>query len=163
MVTGHLGTIKARDLFSSICLWMFVDKLKIHIPWKHLYSHPTKIELDGLYLLLTSQSGLMKIHMMIDHVWEHLDVTYDPEQAEEEVYQSKIKEVEKVEKFRREREQYGRRSSIFQTKKNLSFFSPSPPLRKKSIDKVHITKIRFSNVYNFIFFAIWKSKFEIST
>lgn len=37
-----------------------------------------------------------------------IDVTNDLEQIEEEEYQSKMKEVQKVEDFRREREFYGK-------------------------------------------------------
>ncbi|CAF1433905.1 unnamed protein product, partial [Rotaria sordida] len=66
---------------------MDAEKLRIHIPWKHLYTHPAKIELDGFYLLVTSKT----------------DVNYGVERKEKEEYESKMKQVKKVEKFRRER------------------------------------------------------------
>ncbi len=37
----------------------------------------------------------------------YIDINYDPKQAEEKEYEDKMKEVQKVEEFRREREQYG--------------------------------------------------------
>jgi len=40
-----------------------------------------------------------------------IDVNYDPEKSEEEEYQSKMKQVKKVEEFRRQREEY--RSFIY--------------------------------------------------
>ncbi|CAF4052010.1 unnamed protein product, partial [Rotaria sordida] len=66
----------------------YIEKLRIHIPWKHLYKHPTKIVLDGFYLLVTSK----------------IDVNYDIERKEKEEYESKMKQITKVEEFRRERE-----------------------------------------------------------
>ena len=38
------------------------------------------------------------------------DVNYDPKQREQEEYESKMKEVRKVEEFRRERERHGKSS-----------------------------------------------------
>lgn len=123
MVTGYLGRTREISLEFHLSLKIFVEKLKIHIPWKHLYSHPTKIELDGLYIVLTSQTGSTekkkKRFVMLE---KYLDMIYDPEQAEEEIYQSKMKEVEKVEKFRREREQYGIKDIVFIRSIEIRFF-----------------------------------------
>ncbi|UJR24150.1 hypothetical protein I4U23_027116, partial [Adineta vaga] len=68
----------------------YLEKLKIHLPWKQLYTHPTKIEIRGLYLQLKAKT----------------DVHYDPEQSEKQEYESKMKEIQKVEEFRRQREKY---------------------------------------------------------
>ncbi len=71
-------------------IFIYLEKLSIHIPWTHLYSQPTKIQLDGFYLLVSPK----------------IDINYDPEKAEEEEYQSKMTQVKKVEEFRRQREEY---------------------------------------------------------
>ncbi|CAF0900458.1 unnamed protein product [Adineta steineri] len=68
----------------------YLEKLKIHLPWKHLYVQPTKIEIEGLYILLSRKT----------------DVNYDPEKEEKDEYEKKMKQVEKVEQFRFEKEQY---------------------------------------------------------
>jgi len=80
--------------------------LKIHIPWTHLYSHPTKIEVDGFYLLLSPKTGLLN-KIFVFYFLIKIDVNYSPERSEKEEYQSKMKQVKKVEQFRDEREEYG--------------------------------------------------------
>ncbi|CAF3740023.1 unnamed protein product, partial [Rotaria sordida] len=73
-----------------------LHKLSLHIPWKHLYIHPTKITIDGVYLLLTPKT----------------DVQYDPERDEQSQYESKMKEVHKIEQFRKEKEEYENSKTI---------------------------------------------------
>ncbi|CAF3768117.1 unnamed protein product [Adineta steineri] len=68
----------------------FIEKLTIHIPWKHFYTHPTKISIHGFYLLLKTRT----------------EIVYNSQKYEEQEYRSKMKRVEKVEKFHRKREEY---------------------------------------------------------
>ncbi|CAF3303475.1 unnamed protein product, partial [Rotaria sp. Silwood2] len=85
----HLKTNALNDFNVPLeIITGYLEKLRIHIPWKHLYTYPTKIELDGFYLLVTPKT----------------DGNYDVERKEKEEYESKMKQVKKVEEFRRERE-----------------------------------------------------------
>ncbi|CAF5032595.1 unnamed protein product, partial [Rotaria sp. Silwood1] len=85
----HLKTNALNDLNVPLeIITGYLEKLRIHIPWKHLYTHPTKINFDGFYLLVAPKT----------------DVNYDVERKEKEEYESKMKQVKKVEEFRRERE-----------------------------------------------------------
>ncbi|CAF4843948.1 unnamed protein product, partial [Rotaria sp. Silwood1] len=34
----------------------FIEKLSIAIPWKNLQSHPTKVQLDGFYMLIVPKN-----------------------------------------------------------------------------------------------------------
>ncbi|CAF4045257.1 unnamed protein product, partial [Adineta steineri] len=87
----HLKTNALNDFNVPLeIITGYLEKLKIHIPWKYLYTHPTKIEIDGFFLLVAPKT----------------DVVYDPEKAEQIEYESKMAEVKKVEQFRYEREQY---------------------------------------------------------
>ncbi|CAF1201535.1 unnamed protein product [Rotaria sordida] len=58
-----------------------LQKLSLHIPWKQLYTHPTKITIDGLYLLLTPKT----------------DIEYDPEREEQKRYEEKMEETTNTE------------------------------------------------------------------
>jgi vacuolar protein sorting-associated protein 13A/C len=68
----------------------YLEKLSLHISWKHFYAHPIKITIDSFYLLIAPNP----------------DVKYDAEQEEKEQYDAKMKEVHKVEEFRKEQEEY---------------------------------------------------------
>ncbi|UJR16774.1 hypothetical protein I4U23_003674 [Adineta vaga] len=65
-----------------------IRKLSLHISWKHLYEHPIKISIDGFYVLAELK----------------VDVKYNAEQEEKRQYNAKMKEVHKVEDFRRRKE-----------------------------------------------------------
>ncbi|CAF4395691.1 unnamed protein product, partial [Adineta steineri] len=81
----HLKTNALNDFNVPLeIITGYLEKLKIHIPWKYLYTHPTKIEIDGFFLLVAPKT----------------DVVYDPEKAEQIEYESKMAEVKKVEQFR---------------------------------------------------------------
>ncbi|CAF1105334.1 unnamed protein product [Rotaria sp. Silwood1] len=77
-----------------------LQKLSLHIPWKQLYTHPTEVVIDGFYLLLTPKT----------------DVNYDPERDEQKQYDEKMKEVLKVEQFRKEREEYENSKTVSKRK-----------------------------------------------
>ncbi|CAF1248487.1 unnamed protein product [Rotaria sordida] len=77
-----------------------LQKLSLHIPWKQLYTHPTKITIDGLYLLLTPKT----------------DIEYDPEREEQKRYEEKMEEVHKVEQFRKEIEAYEKNKTVSKRK-----------------------------------------------
>lgn len=34
-----------------------LEKLTLTIPWKHLYTHPTKVSIDGLFMLIVPKNG----------------------------------------------------------------------------------------------------------
>ena len=35
-----------------------LEKLTLQVPWKNLYTHPTKATIDGLFLLVVPKTGL---------------------------------------------------------------------------------------------------------
>jgi hypothetical protein len=41
---------------NSMC--SFLEKLTLQVPWKNLYTHPTKATVDGLFLLVVPKTGL---------------------------------------------------------------------------------------------------------
>jgi hypothetical protein len=45
--------IFVQELFVFI-----VEKLTLQVPWKNLYTHPTKATIDGLFLLVVPKTGL---------------------------------------------------------------------------------------------------------
>ncbi len=75
----------------------YLEKLSLHISWNQLYTHPTKINIDGFYLLVEPNT----------------EVKYNAEREEKKEYDAKMKEVHKVEEFRKEREEYGKINIIF--------------------------------------------------
>ncbi len=64
----------------------YLEKLTLHVSWSHLYTHPIRATIDGVYLLVEPD----------------LEVKHDPEKQENEQYEAKMKEVHKVEEFREE-------------------------------------------------------------
>ena len=70
----------------------YLGKLSLHISWKHFYAHPIRINIDGLYVLAELKT----------------DVKYNAEQEEKKQYKAKMKEVYKVEEFRKAQEEFGR-------------------------------------------------------
>ncbi|CAF1170061.1 unnamed protein product [Rotaria sordida] len=102
-----------------------LQKLSLHIPWNHLYSHSTEVVIDGLYLLLTPR----------------IDVNYDPEQDAQKQYAEKMKEVHKVEQFRKEREVYENSKTVSKNKDTFLERLQIHILRNLtlSISNIHIT------------------------
>ncbi|CAF3978777.1 unnamed protein product [Adineta steineri] len=82
----------------------YLHELSMHIPWQHIHTHPTKVHIDGVYLLLTPKT----------------DIKYDRERDEQNQYESKMKEVHKIEQFRKQREEYQNSQKI--TKRKDTFF-----------------------------------------
>ncbi|CAF1461892.1 unnamed protein product [Adineta ricciae] len=70
----------------------YLQKLSLHISWKHFYAHPIRINIDGLYVLAELKT----------------DVKYNAEQEEKKQYKAKMKEVHKVEEFRKAQEEFER-------------------------------------------------------
>jgi vacuolar protein sorting-associated protein 13A/C len=83
----------------------YLEKLSLHISWSSLYTHPIKITIDGVYLLIEP----------------NMEIKYDPEQEENEQYDVKMKEVHKVEEFRKEQDEYGEMNIDLFSLNNLPF------------------------------------------
>jgi vacuolar protein sorting-associated protein 13A/C len=66
----------------------YLQKLVLQVPWKNLYTHPTKATIDGLYLLVIPKT----------------EVEYDAKRDEKEQHEAKMKEVLKIEELRKEKE-----------------------------------------------------------
>jgi len=67
----------------------YLQKLTLQIPWKSPYSSPTKAAIDGLYLLIIPKT----------------EVEFDPKRDEKEQYEAKMREIEKIERLRKEKEE----------------------------------------------------------
>ncbi|UJR10669.1 hypothetical protein I4U23_014864 [Adineta vaga] len=66
----------------------YLQKLVLQVPWKNIYTHPTKATIDGLFLLVVPKT----------------EVEYDAKRDEKEQHEAKMKEVHKVEELRKEKE-----------------------------------------------------------
>ncbi|CAF3586652.1 unnamed protein product [Adineta steineri] len=66
----------------------YLQKLILQVPWKNLYTHPTKATIDGLFLLVVPKT----------------EVAYDAKRDEKEQHEAKMKEVHKVEELRKQKE-----------------------------------------------------------
>ncbi|CAF1260195.1 unnamed protein product [Adineta steineri] len=66
----------------------YLQKLTLQIPWTNLYTHSTKVTIDGLFVLVIPKT----------------EVEYDAQRDAKEKHEAKMKEVRKVEKLRKEKE-----------------------------------------------------------
>ncbi|UJR35157.1 hypothetical protein I4U23_027926 [Adineta vaga] len=66
----------------------YLQKLTLQVPWKNLYTHPTKATIDGLFLLVVPKT----------------EVEFDAQRDAREQHEAKMKEVRKVEELRKEKE-----------------------------------------------------------
>ncbi|CAF0869350.1 unnamed protein product [Rotaria sordida] len=66
----------------------YLQKLILQVPWKNLYTHPTKATIDGLFLLVVPKT----------------EVQYDAQREENEQHEAKMKEVRQVEELRKQKE-----------------------------------------------------------
>ncbi|CAF0751812.1 unnamed protein product [Rotaria sordida] len=66
----------------------YLQKLTLQVPWKNLYTHPTKATIDGLFLLVVPKT----------------EVQYDAQREENEQHEAKMKEVRQVEELRKQKE-----------------------------------------------------------
>ncbi|CAF1542330.1 unnamed protein product [Adineta steineri] len=66
----------------------YLQKLILQIPWTNLYTHSTKVTIDGLFVLVIPKT----------------EVEYDAQRDAKEKHEAKMKEVRKVEKLRKEKE-----------------------------------------------------------
>jgi len=66
----------------------YLQKLTLQVPWKNLYTHPTKATVEGLFLLVVPKT----------------EVAYDAQRDEKEQHETKMREVKKVEELRKEKE-----------------------------------------------------------
>lgn len=83
----------------------FLEKLTLQVPWKNLYTHPTKATIEGLFLLVVPKTGL-QIHLsfFFEFSFSIAEVQYDAQRDEKEQHEAKMKEVRKVEELRKEKE-----------------------------------------------------------
>ncbi|CAF0798201.1 unnamed protein product [Adineta steineri] len=70
----------------------YIQKLSFHISWKHLYHHPINIIIDGFYIIAEPNT----------------EIKHNAEQEEKKQYKAKMKEVHKIEEFRKEQEEFVR-------------------------------------------------------
>ncbi|CAF4041164.1 unnamed protein product [Adineta steineri] len=66
----------------------YLQKLTLQILWTNLYTHSTKVTIDGLFVLVIPKT----------------EVEYDAQRDAKEKHEAKMKEVRKVEKLRKEKE-----------------------------------------------------------
>ncbi|CAF3418854.1 unnamed protein product [Rotaria sp. Silwood1] len=66
----------------------YLRKLTLQVPWKNLYTHPTKLTIDGLYV----------------HVIPKIEIEYNAKQDEKEQHEAKMKEVDKIENIYKDKE-----------------------------------------------------------
>ncbi|CAF3380389.1 unnamed protein product [Rotaria sp. Silwood1] len=66
----------------------YLQKLTLQVPWKNLYTYPTKATIDGLFLLVVPKT----------------EVQYDAQKDEKEQHEAKMKEVRQVEELRKQKE-----------------------------------------------------------
>ncbi|CAF3409776.1 unnamed protein product [Rotaria sp. Silwood1] len=66
----------------------YLKKLTLQVPWKNLYTHPTKLTIDGLYV----------------HVIPKIEIEYNAKQDEKEQHEAKMKEVDKIENIYKDKE-----------------------------------------------------------
>ncbi|CAF2933999.1 unnamed protein product [Rotaria sp. Silwood2] len=66
----------------------YLQKLTLQVPWKNLYTYPTKATIDGLFLLVVPKT----------------EVQYDSQRDEKEQHEAKMKEVRQVEELRKRKE-----------------------------------------------------------
>ena len=79
----------------------FIEKLILQIPWKSFYSQPTRVTINGLYLIIVPKLGLFDFELDFFFLMNiFIDLKYDREKDELEQYQMKMQKVEKIEKLR---------------------------------------------------------------
>ncbi|CAF4656530.1 unnamed protein product [Rotaria sp. Silwood1] len=66
----------------------YLEKLTLEVPWKTVYTSPTKATIDGLFLLVVPKT----------------EVEYDAKRDEKEKHEAKMREVHKIEELRKEQE-----------------------------------------------------------
>jgi hypothetical protein len=55
---GYLRMLNELYFYLEGVFFIFVEKLILQVPWKNLYTHPTKATIDGLFLLVVPITGL---------------------------------------------------------------------------------------------------------
>ncbi|CAF4508473.1 unnamed protein product, partial [Rotaria socialis] len=66
----------------------YLQKLVLQVPWTNIYTQPTKVTIEGLFLLVVPKT----------------EVEYDAQRDEKDEYEMKMKEVRKIEELRKQRE-----------------------------------------------------------
>ena len=95
------------DLCSKEKKHSAVEKLSLNIPWKHFSRSPTRIEIEGFSLLFASSDGQCPTNLPVRErsvLFLCSEMIIDEEEDEEKKYQMKMKELKKIEDFRKERE-----------------------------------------------------------
>jgi len=88
-----------------------LEKLKLQVPWKNLYTHPTKVTVDGLYLLVIPKIGLsFFLFNSVDLIRSKIiiEIEYNAKQEEDEQHQAKMKELDQIEKLRNDKDDLGK-------------------------------------------------------
>ncbi|CAF4497379.1 unnamed protein product [Rotaria socialis] len=101
-----------------------LKKLTLQVPWKNLYTHPTKLTIDGLYLLVIPR----------------IEISYNAKQAEKERHEAKMKEVDKIEQIQKDKED---QKNIKKVEKDNDTFSARLKLQiiqnlELSIHNIHL-------------------------
>ncbi|CAF3667368.1 unnamed protein product [Rotaria sp. Silwood1] len=83
-LSDYIENLDTKKL--KIDLWS--EKLTLEVPWKTVYTSPTKATIDGLFLLVVPKT----------------EVEYDAKRDEKEKHEAKMREVHKIEELRKEQE-----------------------------------------------------------
>ncbi|CAF4190264.1 unnamed protein product [Rotaria sp. Silwood2] len=83
-LSDYIENLDTKKL--KIDLWS--EKLTLEVPWKTIYISPTKVIIDGLFLLVVPKT----------------EVEYDAKRDEKEKHEAKMREVHKIEELRKEQE-----------------------------------------------------------
>ena len=145
-----------RDLIVWNSFDWFSEKLTLQVPWKNLYTHPTKATIDGLFLLVVPKTGwiICWIIFSFESKIFLLEIQYDAQRDEKEQHEAKMKEVRKVEDLRKEKES--------QSNSHMSFDNSNEFLSKTRKAQIKTT-ILLPNECNYKWFEIWNYPFEIFT
>jgi hypothetical protein len=82
-----------------------VEKLELKVPWKSLYTSPTKAKIVGLYLLVVPKTGRLRFYFIFYSIFSSIiEVEYDAEREEKQQHETKMKEVHQIEELRKEKE-----------------------------------------------------------
>lgn len=71
--------------------FLIIEKLSLQVPWSAIYAQPTKVTIEGLYLLVVPK----------------IEVDYDEKREAKELHDTKMREVLKIEQLRKKKEEAG--------------------------------------------------------
>lgn len=98
VATGFLGNASHFIWRSLLFSFINAEKLTLTIPWTSLYTDPTKVSIDGLYMLIVPKNGKEDEHRLC--FWSMLSVEVPRDLAE--YHAEKLRRVQrKVDNLRR--------------------------------------------------------------